>query len=348
MPNNLTLLDHAKRMDPRGNVARIAELLTQTNEMLMDLVSMEGNLPTGHRTTIQVGLPTIYYRSINEGIPTSRGSTVQVDEGVAIAEARSEVDLDLAMLNGNTAAFRFTEARMFLEAMNQKIATGMVYGNPANDPAEFLGFAPRYSDFNAGNGQNIIDAGGRDALEQTSVWLVCWGDNTIFCPYPKGSQAGILQEDLGRQTAFEYGSPSFNGRRMEVLAERFQWKIGLCVKDWRAAVRIANIETNDFAGLSNELNPKATTPPYQDLLHLMAKAVSRIPKNVRSISRPAFYMNASVFSVLMRTALEKSNAALSIQTALSQFGTPYQMLSFLGIPIRQMDAIVNTEAVITP
>lgn len=335
---NLTLLEWAKRLDPNGTVPDIANLLSQTNEILTDMVVVEGNLPTGHRVTISTGLPEIYYRALNQGIPTSKATTAQVDEGIAIAEARSEVDIDLAMLNGNTAAFRLTEARMFLEAMNQKIAEGVFYGNPASEPKEFLGLSQRYSDTTAGNGQNLILSDGNVASEQTSVWLINWGDNTTFATFPKGSQAGLLQEDLGRQTSYDTGT---SGERMEVFAERFQWKIGLVVKDWRSVVRIANLETQDFAALANALAPSAVT----NIIHLMARALVRVPKGVKAMSRAAFYMNSSVFSVLMRTALEKSNAALSVQSALDQFGRPNQMLSFLGVPIRQCDAILNTEQV---
>lgn len=347
MPN-LTLLDWAKRTDPDGSVPIIANLLSQTNAILEDATYVEGNLPTGHRVTISTGLPTVYYRALNEGIPTSKAQTTQVDEGCAILEARSEVDIDLAMLNGNSAEFRLSEARMFLEAMNQEMASAMFYGNPANDPKKFLGLAPRYSDTTAGNSQNILLAGGATPDEQTSVWLVCWSDQTVFCPFPKGSNAGLLQEDLGRQTSFDIQPTHTAGTRMEVLAERFQWKCGLVVKDWRYAVRIANIgtnvaDTNAITDLGGTMDPNAAT--YDDILHLMAKAVARIP-NLR-MGKPCFYTNRTVFTGLMRTALEKSNAAVTIQQALTQFGTNESMLSFLGIPIRQCDAILNTEGVIS-
>lgn len=336
MPN-LTLLDWSKRVDPDGSTPVVANILTQSNEILTDCVFVQGNLPTGHRVTIATGLPTIYYRSLGQGVPTSKSTTVQVDEGTAIIETYSEMDIDLAMLNGNTKAFRLSESRQFIEAMNQGMASGLFYGNPALDPKQFLGLAPRYSDTTAGNGQNILLGGGTGANAQTSLWLVGWGDNTVFCPFPKGSQAGLLHEDLGRQTSFDAGGA---GLRMQVYLERFQWKPGLCVKDWRYVVRVANLETVDFAALANELAPTAVT----NILHLMTRAIGRLPKggNVRKV----FYMNASVFTVLMRTALEKSSAALSVQSALDQFGRHGQMLSFLGIPIRQCDAILNTEAVV--
>jgi hypothetical protein len=51
--NVLTLADFAKRVDPDGKVPSIVELLSQSNEVLQDMLWMEGNLPTGHRTTVR-------------------------------------------------------------------------------------------------------------------------------------------------------------------------------------------------------------------------------------------------------------------------------------------------------
>jgi hypothetical protein len=341
---NLTLMDWTKRVDPDGTSPIIANLLSQTNSILQDATYVAGNLPTGHRVTISTGLPTVYYRALNEGIPTSKATTAQVDESCSILECRSEVDIDLAMLNGNTAEFRLGEARMFIEAMNQKQATEMFYGNPATNPRAYLGLAPRYSSLSAGNAQNIIDGGGTAANKQTSVWLTCWSDQTVFCIYPKGSNAGLLQEDLGRQTSYDAGG---TGKRMEVFAERFQWKTGLVVKDWRYAVRIANLQVgsggNDVDALSGIHAPSASSAVTTNLLHLMAQAIARLPNS--SMGRCVFYMNRTVFTALMRLALESGvNSGLMIQDAAREFGTPTTMLSFLGIPIRQCDALLNTEA----
>ena len=148
--SNLTLADWAKRSDPDGRIPIIAELLSQSNEILEDCVFKEGNLPTGERVVVRTGLPAVYWRALNQGIPSSKSTTAQVDEAAGILEARSEVDKDLAMLNGNTAQFRLSEDTAFLEAMNQTQATTLFYGNPAVDPKTFLGLAPRYSDIGAG------------------------------------------------------------------------------------------------------------------------------------------------------------------------------------------------------
>jgi len=331
---NLTLADWAKRTDPDGRTPVIAELLSQSNEILEDCVFKEGNLPTGERVVIRTGLPTVYWRALNQGIPNSKSTTAQVDEACGMLEARSEVDKDLAMLNGNTAQFRLSEDTAFLEAMNQTQATTLFYGNPAIEPKSFLGLAARYSSLSANNGQNILDAGGSGS-DNTSVYLVVWGDNTVYCPFPKGSKAGLIHEDLGEQTVYS------GDNRLQAYATRYQWKNGLVVKDWRYVVRIANIDISDlFAQTTSQLASAATALPK-----MMARATYRIPN--MSMGRAAFYMNRTVHSGLSVAALDKSSAVLKINDGLSQFGTANSYLSFLGVPLRRVDSLINSEARIT-
>ena len=333
--SNLTLADWAKRTDPDGRVALVAELLSQSNEILEDCVYKEGNLPTGDRVVIRTGLPTAYWRSLNQGIPNSKSSTAQVDEACGMLEARSEVDKDLAMLNGNTAQFRLSEDTAFLEAMNQTQAQTIFYGNPATDPKQFLGLATRYSSTSAGNGTNIISGGASSGSLNTSVYLVVWGDNTVYCPFPKGSKAGLLHEDLGEQTVYD------GANRMQAYATRYQWKSGLVVKDWRYVVRIPNLLVADIvAGTGTQAANTGT-----QLTKLMMRAMYKIP-NLDS-GRAAFYMNRTVHSGLAVQSLDRSQAALAVQPALSQFGTARNYLSFQGIPIRRVDCLLNTEAVVS-
>ena len=335
--SNLTLADWAKRTDPDGRVPVVAELLSQSNEILEDCVFKEGNLPTGERVVIRTGLPTVYWRALNQGIPSSKSTTAQVDEACGILESRSEVDKDLAMLNGNTAQFRLSEDTAFLEAMNQTQASTLFYGNPATDPKTFLGLAPRYSAISgAQNAQNVLSAGGADATANTSVYLVVWGDQTVYCPFSKGSKAGLIHEDLGEQTVY-----NSDGTRLQAYATRYQWKNGLVVKDWRYVVRICNINTTHLLGQSDSQAASAATA----LIKLMARALYRIPN--MSMGRAAFYMNRTVHSGLSVAALDKSQYVLKVNEGLSQFGTPNSWLSFLGVPLRRVDAILTTEAVVS-
>jgi hypothetical protein len=334
--SNLTLADWAKRTDPDGRVPVIAELLSQSNEILEDCVFKEGNLPTGDRVVIRTGLPTVYWRALNQGIPNSKSTTAQVDEACGMLEARSEVDKDLAMLNGNTAQFRLSEDVAFLEAMNQTMATTLFYGNPALDPKQFLGLATRYSALTgSGNSQNVITAGGSGS-DNSSVYLVVWGDNTVYCPFPKGSSAGLMHEDLGEQTVY-----NSDGSRLQAYATRYQWKNGLVVKDWRYVVRICNIDISDLQASTGTQASNVST----QLVKCMNRALARIPNF--GMGRAAFYMNRTIYSGLAIQAMDRSQNVLAVQQGLSQFGTPQNWLSFLGVPCRRVDKILDTESVVS-
>jgi hypothetical protein len=323
----LTLADWAKRLEPDGGgIAPVVELLSQTNEILSDAMFMEGNLPTGHRTTIRTGLPTVYWRSLNMGVPTSKSVTAQVDESCGMLEARSHVDTKLASLNGNTAAFRLSEDVAFIEAMNQTQATTLFYGNPGTDPRQYLGIAPRYSSLSAGNAANILDAGGT-GTDNTSIYLVVWGENTVFCPFPKGSSAGLKHQDLGEESVQDA-----NGGWYQALRTLYQWDNGLVVKDWRYIVRIANIDVSNLVAESSAA----------DLVKLMSRAIDRIP--AMGMGKASFYMNRTVHSMLRIQALNKTANTLAIESGLDQFGRAGSWTSFSGIPLRKSDAVLNSEA----
>ncbi len=159
----MTLTDWAKRQDPDGKSASIVEMLSQTNEVLQDMMFVEGNLPTGHRTTVRTGLPAVAWRMLNYGVPQGKATTAQVTDTVGMLEAFSSVDKDLVELSGNHNEFRLSESRAFLEAMNQEMARTVFYGDTDLEPEKFLGLSPRYSDLSAESGENIVDAGGSTA-----------------------------------------------------------------------------------------------------------------------------------------------------------------------------------------
>jgi hypothetical protein len=324
----LTLADWAKRLDPDGKVPTIVELLAQTNEILDDALFREGNLPTGHRVTIRTGLPAVFWRMLNQGVPPSKSTTAQIDEQAGMLEAWSEVDKDLALLNGNVSAFRLSEARAFLEAMNQEMASTLIYGNGGLAPEEFTGLAPRYSAISgATNADNIINAGGVGS-DNTSIWLVAWGEETVCGIFPKGSKAGILHEDFGEVTVEV--TAGIAGSRMRALQERYQWKTGLVVKDWRYVVRIANIDVSDLAG---------GTPT--DLTDHMEQADEIIPNQ---LGRRVFYCNRRVSRFLRKQV--RTDVTTGGGLTFENFAGKRVMM-FGNVPIRRVDAILNTEAAIT-
>jgi hypothetical protein len=134
---NPTLLDLAKSTDPDGKIAAVVEILNETNEILADMSWSEGNLPTGHRTTIRSGLPAPTWRKLYGGVQPTKSTKVQVTDNTGMLEAYAEVDAALADLNGNKAEFRLSEDRAHIEGMNQEMAETLFYGNEGTEPEAF-------------------------------------------------------------------------------------------------------------------------------------------------------------------------------------------------------------------
>jgi hypothetical protein len=342
----LSLLDWSRRVGPDGSIDDIAELLSQCNEVFKDMLWRESNLPTGHKCTVRTGLPSGTWRSLYGGIAPTKSTTAQITDGVGSLEGLSQIDVDLAQLDGDVGGTRMSEDNAFLEGMSQQMATTIFYGNSSTSPTQFTGFAPRFNTVTtstAANARNVLNAGGT-ASANASIWLIGWGDETCFGIFPKGSKAGLVFEDRG-DINFAYDA---NNNPFRVYTSWFQWKAGLVVKDWRYVTRIANIDTTTV-GL------QGVTPP--DLFALMSKSVVRLPtmsKRVSGITEtdapdepapgiaPAFYCNRSIREYLDIQAIRDKNVLL---TPKEYAGEP--VVEFRGVPIRVVDALTNTEATLT-
>lgn len=322
-----TLLDYKTRLDPDNKVATIIEILAEQNEILQDMVWQEGNLLTGHRTTIRTGLPTPTWRKLYGGVQPTKSTTAQITDTCGMLEAYAEVDKALADLNGNTAAFRLTETMGHIEGINQKFADTLFYGNEGTEPEAFTGLAARFNSKTAANGDNIIRSGASapDSTDNTSIWLVGWGANTVHGIYPKGSTAGLQVNDKGQVTIENVDGA---GGRMEAYRTHFRWDCGLTVRDWRYVVRIS-LDQEDLV-------KNAASGP--DLIDLMAQATELLPS--LSNCRPVFYANRNVKSFLKRQIANK--VANSTLTTEMVGGKPVTM--FEGIPVKRSDAILNTES----
>lgn len=316
----VSLGDIAKRLDANGKIDAIVEMLTQTNEILEDMVFAEANLPTGHRSTIRTGLPAAAWRLLNYGVPQSKSKTAQITDTCGMLEAYAEVDKMLADLNGNTGAFRTSEDQAFLQAMNIAMAETLFYGDTSKHPERFLGLAPRFSTLDkakAASAENVIDGGGTADGAMTSIWLICWGPQTFFGIYPKGSKAGFQHNDLGEVTLFDAQGGKYQGYRTH-----YKWDLGLVMRDWRYGVRIPNI---DLATITDD-----------ELIKLLIMASERLPD--QRIGRPVFYMNRQARTRLRLARLNKSNVQLTFDNVEGK-----KIMSFDEIPVKRSDALLLTE-----
>lgn len=330
--NMPTLWDLQKRMDPNGEISVIAEVLNLMNEILRDMPVIEGNLETGHLTTVRTGLPTVAWRQLNYGVQPSKSTTKQVTDTCGLLEAYSVVDKELLRINRNDKKFRLSEEIAFMEAMNQAMATTLFYGNTDVNPERFLGLAPRFSSLAAASGANIIDAGGTGS-DNTSIWLICWGDKTVHGIYPKGTQAGLEYEDLKQQTEKDAA-----GGNYEVMKSHWIWRLGLTVRDWRYIVRICNIDISDLLTAGDASDSSA------NILKYMIRAMNLLP--AFQLGRKVFYCNNAVLTALQIKLMWKGNNFLTMSD-WTNGQIQEKVLTFMGIPVRRCDAIISAESRVT-
>ena len=331
--NVLTMADWAKRFED-GKLAKIIELLSQNNQILDDMPFKEANQATGHITTLRTSLPSVSWRRINEGVTPSKSTANQITEGTAMLEAWSEVDVELANLSGDVNGFRLTEAAAFIEAMSQEMASTVIYGNQGVNPEEFNGLDVRYGATSGTNGQNIVQVGstvggGGSGSDNASIWLVVWGESTVHGIFPKGSKAGITHEDKGKVVVET--TAGIAGSRMEAYLDKFAWKTGLALRDWRYVARIPNI---DISNLTSKTGAA-------DLFELMVRAGYRVP-NVAN-GKACYYANRTCMQML--DIQKRDNVQLGGQLTYDDHdGKP--VMKFRGIPVRLTDALTETESAI--
>ena len=323
-----TLLDVTKRTDPGGNIDMIAEILEESTPILEDMVWKEGNLPTGHRATVRTGYSTPTWRKLNGGVQPTKTTTAQITASCGMLEDYSEVDMALANLNGNSAAWRLSEDRGKIEGIGIELADTLIYGDEASAAEEITGFAALFNDSSANNAENILQLGGtQTGTDQTSIWLVVWGDN-VFGIYPKGSKAGLSVTDKG-QVTIENAQGASSGR-MEAYRTHYKWDCGLMVRDWRYVVRIQFDTSTIVAGPTHETNP--------DLNSMMSVALRRVP-NINA-GNAVFYANREVLEWMDIQATVRGNMAFrNVEDAQGKMITRYR-----GVPVKQLDAILSTEA----
>ena len=331
-----TLIDVARVLDPNGKIDTVANLLQRTNEILDDIPMVEGNLPTGHLFTKQTSKPTPVFRLLNEGVVPQKSTTGQVTETCAMMENRNQVDKDVAELNGNTVAFRASQDKPMIEGFSDLLGYTMFNGDVSVDPEKFNGFTSRY--FSLGTtyltSSQVIDAGGTGS-DNTSIYLVGWSPETVFCIYPKGSKAGLQYEDLGLKDVI---TSTTTGAVLRAYSSWMQWKVGLCVRDYRYVVRICNI---DYSALQTASDGTDTSA---NLLKYMSVALDLMPTG-GSVQK-AFYMNNTTRSYLRVKMMDKGNMWLSQNDLTTDQGINRMgQLKFMGVPCRRVDGYGSTAAI---
>lgn len=308
-----TLVELANRVDPQGNLAVVAEVLAQDNEILKDAPWFEANQIFSHKLVRRLTLPGGHWRKLNDGVALETSQTVDMIEAMGMLETYSRVDKDLALAAPNVNQFRSMEAVAFLEGLSQTLAYTTIYGNNATAPEQFTGLAPRLATL----GNMVITGGGTPNL--SSAYVVQWGPKKVHFIYPPASKAGIFHEDLGQQTV----AGSTANTLMEVYTDHFQVKCGLAVHDDRCIGRIANI-------------PATGTFLEDPLITLL----NRMPNGGAGA---IIYVDAEVKTRMEIKLKDKTNVNFTTENGLG--GVP--VLRFRGNLVKRVDQISIAETAVT-
>jgi hypothetical protein len=215
----------------------------------------------------------------------------------------------------------------FVQALENELETGLFYHDQASTPAKITGLAPRFSATTSafGGSQCIVANGTQSGADNTSIWLVCWGPDTVSGIVPKGSNAGFERVPMDK----DYVNDSAGNPYLAYVTEWF-WKAGLCVQDPRAVARVGGID------VSLLIADGGTPSTGANLINDMVKAYHKLWQPNRG--RCVWYCNRTVGTYLHLQAMNKASSQLTIETA---FGRP--VVHALGFPVLTSDAITSTE-----
>lgn len=329
----VTLADVAKSKNKK--IGGVAEVLIQENEMLKDIPYMEMNEGTIHKEDIRSALPAVYYRKANQAIPASKTTVEERTFTAAHFESKSQMDTKVASRGGveNISYNRWNQAQGHIQAHAIEHASLIIYGSPDTSTMKVAGLADVYSSVDEATEETanqVIDGGGTTG-DNTSIYLINWGERSIFGVYPKGTMVGLKRTDRSagnkeiQITALDSAGDAGTFWGFE---EQFEIDHGLVVKDYRQASRICNI---DPATLLSGVGAA-------DLIDLMISAMYKIhnPSNGTGV----FYMNRTIQAFADKQAKSAVGAGGGFTYGNYQ-GQP--MLMFRGIPCRRMDGLLNTE-----
>jgi hypothetical protein len=270
-----------------------------------------------------LALPSGSWRKINAGVAKEASRTQQIEEPIGMLEAYSQVDEALVDLAPDPVSFRRSEDLAFIEGMSQTLSTALIYGSHAATPEQFDGFATRYANLTTAGTSAVhnVHGGSGTGSDTTSVWLIQWGPDKVHLFYPRNSDTiGLTMKDDGLETVLDASSNPY-----KAYQSHFKSYIGLCVRDDRCVQRLANIEST---GSSNIWSDDVTVRALREMPDGGAGAV--------------MYANRTVLAQIDIDAKDRSNVWYNEKDV---WGRP--VMTFRGIPVRQVDAILNTETAIT-
>lgn len=339
----ITLKDYAI-LNKGSKFGEMANMVAQVNTIMSDMPMMECNSDDGntYSSLSLVGNPNPSPRRINQGVDKVKSDFAMTKDGCAVWESASQID-ELLTMGKDSDILRLKQAPGIIEGFQQTLNKTLMYStvDASYQGSIFKGFAPRYNSLTGTNANNVISCGGT-SNDNTSVWLIVWGANTVHGIHPVATPVGLEHIDRGRQKIIDP-----DGREYYGYEDTWRQYAGLHLKDWRYVVRICNIDVSDLGSMSGTQNPVASNPNL--LINRMRQAMDTIPQ--MAMGSANFYAHRSVIASLrQQCAMTKSPDFTNFvqsqeQVSKMQIGAIASgRNSFAGVPIGVVDQILLTES----
>lgn len=322
LTSKYSLVEQAKRIDPSGGQAQIAEVLNRNMGMILgEAPWLPSNDVWTNKTTRRASLPSGSRRKLNQRVSQSVSRTTEIMDVMEMIVDYCDVDCALADSMPSPAMFRAGEVDAFIEGLGQTIVSDILYGDSGTDPDSMHGLAARMGTL---DGRFVIGEGGTGS-DVTSIYAVTWGQDKAHLIYPKNmaQKLGVDHEDKGKVT-----SETDDGL-IDVYRDRFEIRCGMVVRDPRAIGRLANIETSGTSNTFDEDN----------LITLL--------NNMKVGPGTRLYVNETILTQMEIKLKDKSNVNYTADSGEGLAGQP--MLRFRSIPIRKIarEILLNTESAIS-
>lgn len=343
----IVLQDLRQMQDQNGQIITdVINVLREKNEILQDMTFRTANWHNdSYRMNITTSLPRAWWKRYNRGVPPSKATFAQLEETCGKLMSRSEIDAEMAEEQDSGRAYRYMQDKYHIEALTESMSEYLFYGEKAINPEGFDGFNTRYNTLNPAEmvSKNVIDCGGKQGKNLTSIWLICWGDG-VFGFHPKHTPLGITQKDEGRVHTVDE-----NGYSIFKYMTSFSWALGLVIADWRCVVRLCNIDLDELrdgaAGSIGDPNVQATGS--RNLLLLLNQALGLIGRQRTGNTHTAFYMNNDVLNLLNNLSARTNSNVVRVQNSLNDYGDHRNWGTFGGVPLRCVDRLRSQEDQVT-
>lgn len=314
-----TLLDLKAMHDPKGNVAKVIDIISEVNGVWNDAVWTEANDMTSHVVTQALSEGAGSSGVINKGVAYEEDRVKQIREPLEMFESYARIDERLIRRARSPEQFRAQKNAMRVRGMAKSWHTRFLYGSSLESPENVNGLATRFNTLSMDNVWGNSGTGD----DTTSIWVLQWGEDGINLVYPRGERTIIEEEDLGRQLIHD------DDGVYTALVSHYMINWGVAVNDPRAVQRIANVEST---GASNTFDDD-----------LLIQVINELP-DPGNLDRTRIYVNRDVKTQMDIALKDKTNVNYNVTNA---FGGPGGMLTFKGIPVRLVDKITSTETAIS-